>query len=283
MLLLSKTAQQSTALSLSSSINYSITKNRLKMMTIKTDKVKSIFLRSYTAALSMIVLLCFTSSVQSFQMPHMLTFDPSSEKYERIIKEALKYNDPYVLELKNLDIKNLKSAYDQMSEEEKGNISEFPFLSPETFPKLMELYQASDKINVTFHCSRPITKKSIKAEVWDYWQESKKIDYEIDDVEIGSEIGNYSKEDFALYQVIEIESKGLLKKPEYLVKLTTHDYYQKKYIEVKKELNTIQADYPTGDNLNIFYFMRKVSFSVNSKEVKHFPNETELFSELILQ
>jgi hypothetical protein len=281
MLLLSKVSQKSIAFNMSSSVNYSITKNRLKMMTVKTDKVKSTFLKSFAMAISMIALLGFTSSVESFQITPMMNL--SSEKYERIIEGALKIDDPYVLELKKLDIQSLKAAYDQLSEEERKNVSEFPFLTPEAMPKLMELQSSSEKIHVEFRFKRPVPKNSIKAEVWEYWKEDKKVNYEVDEVEIGSEIGGYTKDDFALYQVIETQAKGFLKKPEYLVKLTTNEYYEKKHVQVQRELYTIYAEYQNGDQLDVFYFMKNVSFTVSSKNSEVKPSFSEGLEELILE
>ncbi len=280
-LLLSKVSLKTVAFSMSSSVNYSITKNRLKMMSTKTDKVKSTFLKSFAMATSMIALLGFTSSVQSLQISPMMNL--SSEKYESIIEGALKNDDPYVLELKNLDIPNLKSAYDQLSEEERENVSEFPFLTAETLPKLMELQSSSEKIHVEFRFKRPVSKNSIKAEVWEYWKEGKKVNYEVDEEEIGSEIGDYTKDDFALYQVIETQAKGFLKKPEYLVKLTTNEYYEKKHVQVQRELYTIYAEYENGDQLDVFYFMKNVSFTVSSKNSEVKPSFSEGLEELILK
>lgn len=256
-LLLSKISHKSESFNLSSTFNYSITKKRLQMMAEQTQQAKSILLKGSAMTCSLLILLVFGSSFQNFKTSPSLTLNSSVEEYEKLITSALDENDPYSLELEKLDLVSLKEAFSALNEEEKLAVSEFPFLTQEAFPKLVELQENSEKIKVSFKFMNPPAKKIIREEVWENWKKEKNISFEIDDEMVQVNLDDYSKDDFALNQVEMIEGKR--NKTEYLIKLTTHHHYQKKHVEVQKKLRNLNATYKNGDQLNVSYFMQSMA------------------------
>ncbi|MCH7399316.1 M56 family metallopeptidase [Belliella sp. DSM 107340] len=265
LLLISKITQKSESFALSSSVNYSITKKRLQMMAEKTHNSKSILLKGYAIACSFLALAAFSSSVQGFQVNPIATFSQSIEKYEEVISNALEKDDRYSLVLKNLDIVSLRDTYNSLSEEDKEKVSEFPFLEESTFPKLKELQENSDKIKVTFKFSKPPAKKTIREDVWENWKKGSDIKIEIDDELVEVSLEDYSKEDFALYQVVENKLNSN-QDVAYILKFTTHDYYETKHIKVKKALQHIIAEYQNNDQLDVMYFMKDLNRKKNTGE-----------------
>lgn len=264
LLLLSKITNKSESFTLSSTFNYSITKKRLQMMAEQTQQAKSILLKGSAMTCSFLILLVFGSSFQNIQTSPSLSLNSSVEEYEKLISSALDEDDPYTLVLEKLDLAHLKEVYNALNEEEKLAVSEFPFLTQEAYPKLVELQEKSEKIKVTFKFSTPPAKKTIREDVWENWKKEKNTSFEIDDKMVQVSLDDYSKDDFALNQVEMIEGKK--NKTEYLIKLTTHEYYEIKHIKVKKVLNHIIAEYQNEDKLDIMYFMKGVNKKATSKK-----------------
>jgi len=264
MLLFSKVSQSQLNLSLSSPFNFSVTKKRLIMMGTFTSPGKSMMLKGFT--FTIVLAVFFSLAPSSFTTANPISLSPlksSADEYEKIINNAFDKNQPYILDNSKLDLPKLKQAYDRLNEDEKENVTEFPFFEPEAYSRLIHLQQMNDKVKVTFLYNIPPEKKQIKPEVWEVWKESKKVQLEIDEVPMNTSVlDEYAIEDFALFEVREIEKGGFLKKPAFSVKLTTHDQYHQKFIQRKKEIRIISAVFENGDKAQVYY-SSKFTFAIN--------------------
>jgi hypothetical protein len=107
---------------------------------------------------------------------------------------------------------------------------------------LILLQNAKDSIKVSINFSHPPKKISIPDEIWTNWIKSKNVEVILDDKNEDIFIlSNYSKNDFALYEVRGIEKKKFLKPEKYKLTLTTHGYFHEKYITSRKKIQTISA------------------------------------------
>jgi hypothetical protein len=158
----------------------------------------------------------------------------------------------------------LKQAYDQLHEEEKENVTEFPFFDEAAFSRLQALQKISDKVQVTMQYNAPPPTKQVKAEIWENWKKTKNLELEIDGkMQDVSVLESYSPEDFALFEVRETEPKRFLKKPSFIVKLTTPEEYHRKYLTSKKEIQIIIAEFENGDRAEAYYFMKYLNKFAN--------------------
>lgn len=247
---------------LCSPFNYSVTAKRLKIMGSKTDPIKAALIKSLSMVLFVGIIFALSPIKNSFaiSIPFM---DSSPEEYESIISAAFDNNQPYKLDLSKLDLVALQKAYQGLSEEGRGEVTEFPFFEPEAFRRLIHLQQISDKVQVSFLYNSPPEKNKIKPEVWRVWKENKKVQLEIDEELLDiSVLDEYAIDDFSLFEVREIQKKGFLKKPSFSVKLTTHDHYHKKFILRQKELRIISAVFEDGNKGRVYY-SSKFTFARN--------------------
>jgi hypothetical protein len=137
---------------------------------------------------------------------------------------------------------------------------------------LILLQNAKDSIKVRINFSPPPKKMSIPDEVWTNWIKSKNVEVILDDKnEDISILSNYSKNDFALYEVRGIEKKKFLKPEKYKLTLTTHNHFENKFVTSRKKIQTISASYPNGDIAEIPYFMKYVLMNPNRELEEYFP------------
>lgn len=265
MLLFSKVSQSQLNLSLSSPFNFSVTKKRLIMMGTFTSPGKSMMLKGLTFSIVLAVFFSLAPSGITTANPISLSlFKASVEEYERIIWEAFDKDQRYVLDISKLDLPKLKQAFDRLNEEEKENVTEFPFFNEAAFSRLQALQKISNKVQVVMQYNAPPPTKQVKTEIWENWKKTKNVELEIDgETQDISVLESYSPEDFALFEVRETEPKRFLKKPSFIVKLTTPEEYHKKYLTPKKEIQIIIAEFENGDRAEAYYFMKYMNKYAN--------------------
>lgn len=269
-LLFNKVAGQEVDLSISSPFNFSSTKNRLIMMGKSSSRFKTKLLKSISAVLAGFLLISLSAS-QSFEaVPFGVPND-----YEQILAKAFQEDNPFYLNLNQLDLTSLRKAYLALDEDEKYKVTEFPFFDDLTFEKLVELQKAYPKVRTSILYETPPEKKIIKQEVYDEWKKTKKITLTIDDQEKDIEaLNNYQPEDFAIFVVRETEKKGFFKKPAYSVSLMTHEYYHGKYYQSQKKIRLIQAEYPNEDKVQVNYWIKHFAMK-NGQITKFIPGNYE--------
>lgn len=247
---------------LCSPFNYSVTAKRLKIMGSKTYPIKAALVKSLSMVLFVGIIFALSPIKNSLAIS-IPFIDSGPEEYENIIAAAFDENQAYMLNLSKLDLVALLKAYEGLSEEERGEVTEFPFFEPEAFRRLINLQQIFDKVQVTFLYNSPPEKNKIKPEVWQVWKENKKVQLEIDENLLDiSVLDEYAMDDFALFEVREIQKKGFLRKPLFSVKLTTHDHYYKKFILRQKEIRIISAVFEDGNRARVYY-SSKFTFARN--------------------
>ena len=131
-LLINKTAVNNGVYQLSSPFNYTITKKRLKMMYKKTSSGKSALVQISLLPLVFLLTGFLGTAAHQVSDPSMATSAPIdgslTTQYEYYINEAIDVQKPSVLLLEKLNIDGIKQIYQQMSVEEKEQVSYFPFL-----------------------------------------------------------------------------------------------------------------------------------------------------------
>ncbi|MCH6201547.1 hypothetical protein MMU07_18340 [Aquiflexum sp. LQ15W] len=257
-LLISKVIGNEFVFNLSSPINYSVTKNRLIMMKKTTSKRRSMLLK---IVLVPIILLFGAGLSQSEANQNKTSFLPDfmGKDFESYINEALSEESKYILELEKLDIKGAKAAYDQLSQEEKEELTEFPFLEDDVIETFYKLQKAKDSVLIRINFSSPPEKKQIKLDTWQNWLNTKNLEVTVDGNQIERPLlEKFSPGDFALFEVRGIEKKKFLKKEKFRLTLTTHDHYQEKYIFARKKLHTIIAGYPDGNEAEVLYRIKHI-------------------------
>jgi bla regulator protein blaR1 len=255
-LLYSKVQNFNSNFPLCSPFNYSVTAKRLKIMGSKTYPFKAALLKSIS--LLMFIGIIFVLSPIKNSLAISIPFNDSSpEEYESIIAAAFDENQSYKLDLAKLDLMALQKAYEALSEEELGEVTEFPFFDEASFSRLQALKKISDQVKVTIQYNAPPPTKQVKTEIWENWRKTKNVELEIDgEMQDISVLENYSPEDFALYEVRVTEAKRFLKKPTFIVKLTTPEEYHRKYLTPKKEIQILIAEFGNGDRAEAYYFMK---------------------------
>ncbi len=282
MLLFSKVSQSQINLSLSSRFNFSVTKKRLIMMGRFTSPGKSILLKGLTFSIVLAVFFSLASSGITSANPISLSLLKSSvEEYERIIWEASDKDQPYVLDISKLDLPKLKQAFDRLNEEEKENVTEFPFFDDGAFSRLQALLKISNKVQVVMQYNAPPPTKQVKTEIWENWKKTKNVELEIDgETQDISVLESYSPEDFVMFEVRGTEPKRFLKKPSYTVKLTSPKEYHRQFILPKKELRAIAAHFVNGDKAEVSYlpkfiFFRDQGMHISRNQDSHIPQNYE--------
>jgi hypothetical protein len=176
--------------------------------------------------------------------------------FESFLYAAKSTSSEYVLELEKLEISEAKSAYDNLSFEEKDFATEFPFLDSWVVDQLIKLQSQNNRVKVSFIYSIPPEKQSMDPEVWRKLGRAKNLNVVLDGVKVEKEVLNsYSPKDFALFEVIQTKKGGLFSKATYDVTFTTNEKYHNDFVLARKELHTISAKYANGEEMIIPYFM----------------------------
>ncbi|GHB26769.1 M56 family metallopeptidase [Mongoliitalea lutea] len=257
-LLLQKVSIYASHQTLSSAFNFQVTKRRLLMMGKRTNTLRKIGLQTSASALSFLLMLTLSSNQMPINSEIInLHFNSGVEQFEAILAEGFSEEKPFVLELHKVDLESLRNVYLTLNNEERKQISQFPFFEESAFRELLLLQQAYPRVITTFVFRHPPEKKSIKAEMYEVWKKTKNVGLWIDDQEQPiAVLENFDTVDFALFEVRETAPKKFLKKPEYEVKLTTHEYYQQKFVESPKAIQTINTHYDNSDQASVIYALR---------------------------
>ena len=181
--------------------------------------------------------------------------------FEDHLLSAKSVSSEYILELEKLDITEAKSSFDNLSFEEKEYATEFPFLETWVVDRLIKLQGEINRVKVSFIYNIPPDKQELDSEVWDKLLKTKSLTIVLDDKEVLPDVLiDYSPNDFALYELVQIQKGGLFSKDAFEVKLTTHEKYHEDFILSRKELHTISAQFSNGEEMTIPYFMIERTF-----------------------
>jgi hypothetical protein len=198
-------------------------------------------------------------SSNTAQMLSVNKSDVDQEKvrnFEFFLNSAKSASSEYVLDLEKLDISEAKSAYDNLSFEEKYFATEFPFLDSWVVDQLIKLQGKHNGVKVSFLYKTPPEKQLMELELWEKLRQTKKLNVVLDGVKVESEIlNNYTKKDFAFFDVVQTQKGGLFRKAMYDVTLTSNEKYHRDFVLARKELHTISAKYANGEEMIIPYFM----------------------------
>jgi len=213
----------------------------------KNTSMKKVWLVQSLAGLCLLVTLFLFAPNQTLMAFQDLTLGENIETYENIMAEAFDESKPFILDLRKLDLINLKNAYNQLSDQDREKITEFPFFEEEAFEFILNWLQNPENPEIFFIYKIPPEMKQIKSDNWENWKKTKHVSLEIDDeIQEISTLEKFNPEDFVLFEVKETKAKGFLKKPEYLVKLTTPEAYQEKYVKPRKEVRSIWISEEAG-------------------------------------
>jgi len=261
---------------MSSAFNFRITKRRLIMMGKVSHPMRLTFLKLGSFFLAMLLFFTLTSSRVGNDLGFFISEETDGvEKFEKLLSEGFSEEKPFVLELQKLNLEALRQVYFNLNEEERTQISHFPFFDEVTYEQLLLLQKEYPRVVTTITYSIPPNKKEIKEEVFDLWKKTKNIELFIDEEERTFEtLNQYERTDFAFFEVRETSPKKFLKKPEYSIKLMTHDFYHQKYFETPKTIQTISAQYPNSDQAEVFYALRYVKME-NGKMEEFIPKNFE--------
>jgi bla regulator protein blaR1 len=283
-LLLSKVLGNEFVNQLCSPFNYSVTRLRLIMMRKSTSRPKGLILRVSILPLAIFLILIFSQrNINTNPSFDLIPFSQQEKGFEAYISEALSEESAYVLELEKFDIEGAKQAYDQLSEEEKSRATEFPFLEDDVVEELKKLKNESERVTVKFEYVKPPEKKVITQEVWENWSKTKNLNLKIDDqIADIKAFSKFDPDDFALFEVREIVKGNLFKKPVFSINLTTHTYFQSKFIKERKIIGEISASYSSEEKVVIPYqtLTRMFTTDPQGKIVKFYP---ENYNSVILE
>lgn len=256
-LLLQKVSMYASHQTLSSAFNFQVTKRRLLMMGKKQSKIRSVCLKTCSVFLASSLLISLTSHTSAFRPDSFVLESDGVAQFEALLMKGSIDESLFVLGLHKLDLQQLRKVYLSLTPEEREQSSQFPFFEERVFEELLLLQEAYPRVETTIKFGLPPEKKAIKPETYKLWKETKNVALMIDEQDRAiEELGNYEPKDFALFEVRETAPKKFLKKPEYAVKLMTHDFYQKKYLESPKNIQVIEAKYSNSDKASVRYFMR---------------------------
>jgi hypothetical protein len=198
-------------------------------------------------------------SSNTAQMLSVNKSDVDQEKvrnFEFFLNSAKSASSEYVLDLEKLDISEAKSAYDNLSFEEKDFATEFPFLDSWVVNQLIKLQSQNNRVKVSFIYNIPPEKQSMDSEVWRKMRQTKKLNVVLDGVNVEPEtLKTYTEKDFAFFEIVQIKKGGLFRKAMYDITLTSNEKYHRDFVLARKELHTISAKYANGEEMIIPYFM----------------------------
>lgn len=253
-LLFSKVSGVRADLGLSSTFGFSVTSRRLKMMGKKTNETKAFFVKVLTVFGLALIFFLLTPSNRILGLQQVEGGD-NIELYEEIISKGFGESIPLILDLRKLDLVSLKNTYHQLPEGDRQLVTEFPFFEEEAFELLINWIENPEKAGIFLHYNTPPQTKQIPLDIWENWKNTKNVTIEVDDkIQVFSVFEKFSPEDFVLFEVNETKAKGFLNKPHYLVKLTTQEGYQEKYVRPRKKVQYIwisnETDFsPTGTKM----------------------------------
>ncbi|EKB47630.1 M56 family metallopeptidase [Cecembia lonarensis] len=261
---------------MSSAFNFRITKRRLIMMGKVSHPMRLTFLKLGSFFLAMLLFFTLTSSRVGNDLGFFISEETDGvEKFEKLLSEGFSEEKPFVLELQKLNLEALRQVYFNLNEEERNQISHFPFFDEVTYEQLLLLQKEYPRVVTTITYSIPPDKKEIKEEVFDLWKKTKNVELFIDEKERPFEtLNQYERTDFAFFEVRETSPKKFLKKPEYSIKLMTHDFYHQKYFETPRTIQRISARYPNSDQAEVFYALRYIMME-NGKVSEFIPKNFE--------
>jgi hypothetical protein len=203
--------------------------------------------------------------------------------FEEYLNTAKSISSDYVLELQKLDISAAKSAYDNLSFEEKDYAIEFPFLDSWVLDQLLRVQNRKDRVQVSFIYNMPPEKQQMESEVWGRLLRNKNLNVMLDGEKVSSEsLIRYSEKDFALFEVTQTNKGGFFSKPSFEVDLTTHEKYDEDFIFTRKKLNSIIARYSNGEEMIIPYFMIQRTM-ISDQGGRLVPNYPVNFLSIILE
>lgn len=255
-----------------SAFHFSETKRRLIMIGKQANPTRIKWLKSAAAIFVLMVLLGLSPAKYdgTWNMQETALAEQAGD-YEAILSAAMEPENPYVLSLARLDIGALKRAYDQVLSEQRGNITEFPFLEGLAYEKLLELKGSDRASKVWFLYQTPPEKQVISNEVFENWKKSKGLELEIDgQKEEVNALDSHKASDFALFEVRGIEERGFLKRRRYSVKLSTHAYYDAQFIRKPKKLNEVSLQLVDGERYVVYYAMSWVKMNEETKELEEY-------------
>jgi hypothetical protein len=215
----------------------------------KYTSMKKVWLLKALAGLCIMATIFLFAPNQKLLAYSGLAQNESVETYEKIMSTAFDESNPFILDLRQLDLANLRKTYHQLSESEREKVTEFPFFEEEAFEFILNWLQNPENPEIFFIYNIPPEMKQIKPDIWENWKKTKHVSLEIDnEIQESSILEKFNPEDFVLFEVKETKAKGFLKKPEYLLKLTSPEYYQEKYIRPRKEVRSIWVSEEAGFN-----------------------------------
>lgn len=261
---------------ISSAFNFHVTKRRLMMMGKVSHPMRLINLKLGSTIFTLFLFFTLTSSKVGKDQVFFISDETEGvEKFEKLLSEGFSEEKPFVLELQKLNLEALRKVYVNLNEEERTQISHFPFFDDRVFHELELLQKEYPRVVTTISYTTPPDKKEIKAEIFDLWLKTKNIELFIDEEQRPFELLNqYDRADFAIFEVRETASKKFLKKPEYAIKLMTHDFYHQKYFETPRTIQRISARYPNSDQAEVFYALRYIMME-NGKVSEFIPKNFE--------
>lgn len=245
---------------ISSAFNFHVTKRRLMMMGKVPHPMRLTFLKLGSFFLAMLLFFTLTSSKVGDDLGFFISEETEGvKKFEKLLSEGFSEEKPFVLELQKLNLEALRQVYFSLNEEERNQMSHFPFFDKVTYEQLILLQKEFPRVVTKISYTTPPDKKEIRAEIFDLWLKTKNAELFIDDEERPFEaLNQFERSEFAFFEVRETSPKKFLKKPEYSIKLMTHDFYNQKYFESPKTIQTISARYPNSDQAEVFYALRYI-------------------------
>jgi bla regulator protein BlaR1 len=254
----------------SSAFNFHVTKRRLMMMGKTPNPIRATYLKLSSTILTLIIFLTLTSSKVISDKQLSISYETDGvEKFEKLLSEGFSEEKPFVLELQKLNLEALRQVYFNLNEEERNQISHFPFFDDVTYQELTLLQKEYPRVVTTISFTSPPYKKEIKEETFELWLKTKNVKLSIDEQERPfEELNQYNRLDFAIFEVRETSPRKFLKKSEYSISLMTHDYYHQKYYETPKTIRMISARYPNSDKAEVFYALRYIR--LEDKKIEEF-------------
>lgn len=202
-LLLSK-ASLASGLSLTSNLNFQITKKRLLMMTKITPQSTAFMKKAICLPVFAALIFCFAEFELHAQEPTVLKLSPPTVKSDKLTKDDVKYKKGKIMVIEK-EGKFYHKNYDELTEEEKGQ-------------NLKVLYL--EKVVPT-------------KEVMEKWKDSKMYGIWINEKRVpNSHLSKYKPSDISNFFTSKLEKNAInYGKHYYQVDLMTNEYYEKVYIK----------------------------------------------------
>lgn len=202
-LLFSK-ASQASGLTLTSNLNFQITKKRLLMMTKITSKSTAFMKTSVCFPMFAVLIFCFAKFELQAQEPTALKPKPPIVKSDKLTKEDVNFKKGKIMVIEK-EGKFYHKNYDELTEEEKGQ-------------NLKVLYL--EKVVPT-------------KEVMEKWKDSKMYGIWINEKRVpNNHLSKYKPSDISSFFTSKLEKNAInYGKHYYQVDLMTNEYYEKVYIK----------------------------------------------------